>query len=98
MEVTHLKSVHSILFDPELPTTNDVLIAISCVATRYALNPSYELAKVALGLAGNLNAPEYAEAESVVEVAKNLKQQWGDVVEEYQALEASIMPQHGLLQ
>ena len=90
--------MHSALFDPELPTAKDVLMAISCVATQYALNPSLDLAKVALNLANNLNAPEYAEAKSIEEVAKRLRQQWDSVVEEYQTIEASIMPQHGLLQ
>jgi hypothetical protein len=98
MQLENSKRAGSTLFDPELPTVKDVLMAISCVATQYALNPSYDLAKVALGLANNLNAPEYAEAKSIEEVAKKLKLQWDSVVEEYQTIEASIMPQHSLLQ
>lgn len=90
--------MHSALFDPELPTAKDVLMAISCVATQYALNPSFDLAKAALNLANNLNAPEYAEAKSIEAVAKRLRLQWDCVVVEYQTIEASIMPQHGLLQ
>ncbi len=85
-------------FDPDLPTARDVLMAISCVATQYALNPSLQLAKLALSLANNLHAPEYAEAEAVEEVAHRLTAQWDSVVEEYLLVEASVMPQHQLLQ
>lgn len=85
-------------YDPELPTAKDVLLAISCVATQYAMNPSLDLAKTALNLASNLNAPEYAEAEVIEEVARRLTMQWDSVVEEYLIVEASVMPQQALLQ
>ena len=88
----------SSLFDPELPTASDVMVAICCVTTRYALNPSIDLAKLALRLAGNLSAPEIAKSEHLEEVARNLVTQWGSVLTEYQLMEASIMPQHDLLQ
>lgn len=98
MQVVSIKEMGSALLDPELPTANDVFVAISAVATQYALNPSHELAEIALDLASNLNAPEYAGTSAVAEVARKLKLQWSQVVEEYQLIEASIMPQHELLQ
>lgn len=85
-------------FDPDLPTARDVLMAISCVATQYALNPSLHLAKLALSLATSLRAPEYAEVETLEEVAHRLTAQWDSVVEEYLIVEAGVMPQHQLLQ
>lgn len=62
----------SALFDPDLPTAGDVMVAICCVTTRYALNPSLDLAKLALRLAGNLNAPEVVKSEYLEEVAKKV--------------------------
>lgn len=88
----------SALFDPDLPTAGDVMVAICCVTTRYALNPSLDLAKLALRLAGNLNAPEVVKSEYLEEVAKKLVTQWDSVLTEYQLIEASVMPQHDLLQ
>lgn len=88
----------SALFDPELPTATDVMAAICCVATQYALNPSMDLAKLALGLANNLSAPEYAQTRYIEEVAKKLMMQWDSVLEEYKVIEASVMPQHYLVQ
>lgn len=85
---------HSALFDPELPTATDVMAAICCVATQYALNPSMDLAKLALGLANNLSAPEYAQTRYIEEVAKKLMMQWDSVLAGFQAIEASVMPQH----
>ncbi len=85
-------------YDPELPTAQDVLTAISCVATQYAMNPSLNLAKTALNLANNLNAPEYTDIASVKEVAQRLTMQWDCVVEEYLFIEASVMSQRTALQ
>ncbi len=85
-------------FDPELPTAQDVLMAISCVATQYAVNPSLNLAKTALNLANNLSAPEYTNAASIKVVAQQLMQQWDSVVEEYLLIEASVMTQQTTLQ
>lgn len=89
---------HSALFDPELPTATDVMAAICCVATQYALNPSMELAKLALVLANNLSAPEYAKTRYIEEVARKLMMQWDSVLEEYKVIEASVMPQHYFVQ
>ena len=36
---------HSKLFDPELPTAKEVMAAMCCVATQYALNPTLDMAK-----------------------------------------------------
>lgn len=91
-------STQSALFDPELATASDVMMAVCCVATRYALNPSLELAMLALRLAGNLSAPEVAKDEKVAEVAEMLITQWNSVLIEHQRIEASVMPQHDLLQ
>lgn len=98
MEASHVEILVGSQFDPDLPTARDVLMAISCVATQYALNPSLHLAKLALSLANNLQAPEYAEADTVEEVAHRLTAQWDSVVEEYLVVEASVMPPHQLLQ
>lgn len=98
IEASHFKSLEGGQFDPDLPTARDVLMAISCVATQYALNPSLRLAKLALSLASNLKAPEYAEADTVEEVAHRLTAQWDCVVEEYLVVEASVMQPHHLLQ
>ncbi len=95
--VTNL-TAPSALFDPELPTAMDVMMALSCVATQYALNPSADLAKLALGLAKNLSAPEYAETRYIAEVAKKLMMQWSSVVAEFQLVEAIKLPQHNVLQ
>lgn len=92
------ESVLKAKFDPELPTARDVLMAISCVATQYAMNPSLGLAKTALILANNLNAPEYADGASIQEVAQRLTMQWDAVVEEYLFIEASVMPSQAILQ
>jgi hypothetical protein len=89
---------HSAMYDPDLPTTSDVMAAICCVATQYAINPSMDLAKLALSLANNLSAPEYATTSYLKEVAKKLAKQWESVLAEYQIIEASILPQHALLQ
>jgi hypothetical protein len=85
-------------FDPELPTARDVLVAISCVATQYAMNPSLGLAKTALTLANNLNAPEYADGPTIQEVAQRLTMQWDAVVEEYLLIEASVIRSQTMLQ
>jgi hypothetical protein len=87
-------SESSALFDPELPTATDVMSAICCVATQYALNPSVDLARLALRLANNLSAPEYAQSRYIEEVAKKLIMQWDSVLEAFQVIEASVMPQH----
>lgn len=88
----------SALFDPELPSATDVMAAICCVATQYALNPSVDLAKLALGLANNLSAPEYAKSRYIEEVAKKLMMQWDSVLEEFQIIEASVLSQHHSVQ
>jgi hypothetical protein len=88
----------SVLFDPELPTAKEVMGAICCVATRYALNPSFELAKTASILALKLTAPEYAESALITEIAKRLVSQWEDVLCEQAYVETQIMPSHHTLQ
>lgn len=98
MEARHFETLVGGRFDPELPTARDVLMAISCVATQYALNPSLHLARLALSLASNLQAPEYAEDDMVAEVAQRLTAQWDRVVEEYLVVEANVMQSHHLLQ
>ena len=95
---TSIERNPSALFDPDLPTANDVMAAICCVTTRYALNPSIDLAKLALRLAGNLSAPEVVKSDYLEVVAKKLVTQWDSVLTEYQLIEASAMPQHDLLQ
>ncbi len=89
---------HSVLFDPDLPTTKDVLSAICCVATHYAIKPSFDLAKLAADLSLKLTAPEYADSPLSKEIAKRLLNQWSEIVGEHQALEAKILPMHVTLQ
>lgn len=88
----------SILFDPELPTAKEVMAAICCVATQYALNPSLDLAKTALTLAHKLTAPEYAETKLIVEIAKRLVFQWEEVLREHAYIQSQVMPAHSRLQ
>lgn len=64
------------LFDPDLPTASAVLVSLSCVATRYAVNPSEDLALLGCSLAQTLMAPEYAESGLIQTAAKQLLQDW----------------------
>ncbi len=80
----------SALFDPELPSANAVMATLNCVAARYAMQPSLELAELASSLAYKLTAPEYTESKLIEEVAKSLVFQWDKVVRTYlEALERS---------
>jgi hypothetical protein len=97
MQVTGLKPP-SVLFDPDLPTAKEVMAAICCVATQYALNPSLDLAKTALTLANKLTAPEYAETKLIVEIAKRLVFQWDEVLREHTYIQTQVMPAHSRLQ
>ena len=97
IQVASLKKP-SVLFDPDLPTAKEVMAAICCVATQYALNPSIELAKTALTLAQKLTAPEYAETKLIVEIAKRLVSQWDEVLREHTYVQTQVMPAHSSLQ
>lgn len=97
IQLTSIKKP-SILFDPELPTAKEVMAAICCVATQYALNPSLDLAKTALTLAHKLTAPEYAETKLIVEIAGRLVLQWGEVIREHTYIQSQVMPEHSRLQ
>jgi hypothetical protein len=88
----------STLFDPDLPTAKEVMSAICCVATQYALNPSLDLAKLASILANKLTAPEYAESKLIVEVAKRLVFQWDEVLREHNCIQTQVMTAHSRLQ
>jgi len=66
----------SALFDPDLPTASAVLVSLSCVATRYAANPSEDLALLGCSLAQTLTAPEYAENGLIERAARQLLQDW----------------------
>lgn len=89
---------HSILFDPDLPTAKDVLSAICCVATHYAIKPSIDLAKLAADLSLKLTAPEYTDSPLTSEIAKRLLNQWSEIVGEHQSLEVKVLPAHATLQ
>lgn len=69
------------MFDPDLPNASAVLISLSCVATRYASNPSEDLALLGWSLAQTLTAPEYAESGLVVSAAKQLMQEWRNLLD-----------------
>ena len=89
---------HSKLFDPELPTAKEVMAAMCCVATQYALNPTLDMAKSASSLAHKLTAPEYAETKLIVEIAKRLVFQWDEVLREHLYIETQLVPTSNTLQ
>ena len=91
-------SKHSVLFDPELPTAKEVMAAMCCVATQYALNPTLEMAKSASSLAHKLTAPEYAETKLIVEIARRMVQQWDEVLREHLYIETQLMPANTTVQ
>lgn len=74
------------LFDPDLPTASAVLVSLSCVATRYAVNPSEDLALLGCSLAQTLTAPEYAESGLIQTAAKQLLQDWQALLQAHQAM------------
>lgn len=88
----------SVLYDPELPTANDMMAAICCVATHYAMKPSLDLAMLAADLALKFTAPEYAETILIKDISKRLLNQWDKIVEEHRSSEAGILPTHATLQ
>lgn len=90
--------VHSVLFDPDLPTAKEVMVAICCVATQYAISPTLDLAKLASSLAYKLTAPEYAETKLITEIAKRLVIQWDGVVRKHKQIETQVLPVHSTLQ
>ena len=89
---------HSKLFDPELPTAKEVMAAMCCVATQYALNPTLDMAKSASSLAHKLTAPEYAETKLIVEIAKRLVFQWDEVLREHLYIETQLIPASNTMQ
>ena len=91
-------SKHSVLFDPELPTAKEVMAAMCCVATQYALNPTLEMAQSASSLAHKLTAPEYAETKLIVEIAKRMVLQWDEVLREHLYIETQLMPANNTMQ
>ncbi|MBF5040155.1 MULTISPECIES: hypothetical protein [unclassified Methylophilus] len=72
------------LFDPDLPTASAVLVSLSCVATRYAMNPSEDLALLGCSLAQTLNAPEYAESGLITSAARQLLREWQELLQAHQ--------------
>lgn len=91
-------SKHSVLFDPELPTAKEVMAAMCCVATQYALNPTLDMAKSASSLAHKLTAPEYAETKLIVEIARRMVLQWDEVLREHMYIETQLMPANNTVQ
>jgi len=88
----------SVLYDPELPTANDMMAAICCVATHYAMKPSLDLAMLVADLALKFTAPEYAESILIKDISKRLLNQWDKIVEEHRNSEAEFLPAHSTLQ
>lgn len=86
------------LFDPELPTAKELMAAICCVATQYALKPTHELAILANELANKLTAPEYAETKLIEDIAERLVKQWTRIVSEYGSDDSWMLETHGTLQ
>lgn len=97
VQVVGLKTP-SVLFDPNLPTAKEVMAAMCCVATQYALNPTLEMAKSVSSLAHKLTAPEYAETKLIVEIAKRMVFQWDEVLREHLYIEAQLVPASNKLQ
>lgn len=91
-------SAPSELFDPELPTAKELMAAICCVATQYALKPTQELAILASDLAKKLTAPEYAETKLIEDIAVRLVKQWTRIVSEYGSDDSWMLETHGTLQ
>ncbi len=91
-------SKHSVLFDPELPTAKEVMAAMCCVTTQYALNPTLDMAKSASSLAHKLTAPEYAETKLIVEIARRMVLQWDEVLREHMYIETQLMPANNTVQ
>jgi hypothetical protein len=86
------------LFDPELPTSRELMAAICCVATQYALKPSHELAVLASELANKLTAPEYADTKLIEDIAERLVKQWEAIVSEYGTEDNWLLASHNTLQ
>jgi hypothetical protein len=85
-------------YDPDLPNASAVMASLCCVATQYASKPSVELAKLAASLAHKLTAPQYAESQLVVEVAKRLVRQWEEVLNDETDILRNLMPVSPYLQ
>ncbi|MES2636819.1 MAG: hypothetical protein V4605_05790 [Pseudomonadota bacterium] len=97
LQMTSAKKA-SVLYDPELPTANDIMAAICCVATHYAMKPSLDLAMLAADLALKFTAPEYAESMMLKDISKRLLNQWDKIVQEHRSTEAKLLPMHTTLQ
>lgn len=97
MRMTSAKKA-SVLYDPELPTAKDMMAAICCVATQYAMKPSLDLAILAADLALKFTAPEYAESVLIKDISKRLLDQWDKIVEEHKQSAAELLPAHVTLQ
>ena len=88
----------SVLYDPELPTAKDIMAAICCVATHYAMKPSLDLAILAAELALKFTAPEYEESVLIKDISKRLLNQWENIVAEYEDEAVQVLPAHATLQ
>lgn len=86
----------SALYDPDLPTANEAMASLCCVATQYAKEPSLDLATLASSLAHTLTAPEYAETKLIAAVAKRLVYQWDSVLREHQQFVAQQQETQGV--
>ena len=82
----------SMLYDPELPTANDMMAAICCVATHYAMKPSLDLAMLAADLALKFTAPEYAESILIKDIPKRLLNQWDKIVKNTETRKPNFCP------
>jgi hypothetical protein len=80
------------LYDPDLPNASAVLSAISCVSVQYVINPSFELARLALSLANKLSAPQYAETQMIPQIARQLQTQWDVILQDQLEVLAMTMP------
>lgn len=92
------KKIPSELFDPELPTAKELMAAICCVTTQYAIKPSQALAILASELAKKLTAPEYADTKLIADIAERLVKQWALIVSDYGTENNWLIATHNTLQ
>lgn len=91
MQTQNDKQAHQ-LYDPDLPNASAVLSALSCVSAQYVISPSFELARLALSLAGKLAAPQYAESNLIPHIATQLQYQWDVILKDQIAALAMTIP------
>jgi hypothetical protein len=78
--------------DPDLPNATALMAALLAVTTRYASNPSVDLAELALQLSSTLTTAHYAESPLIQDVAQRVHAQWHEVLHAHEELFARVVP------